>query len=245
MTLTYCIESSWEYRYPRREPHREPSVEPMLGMVESAYGAPYRRRNAATVREMLYWMGTELPEIRGRAQNNKNVDDCSIIYFATHGGPGVVYLSGDTGECEDGEYIRVTELPDRLGKGFAHGCLVHFSGCHVMDSSPEEPEEHDDEELSDAKLLEFMRRSGASVVSGYKGHAGWTDFCFRNGVLVPGAPPALALELLLFSSIRAMGIYLDHHTSVESRLLPLARKLQKCFPECGFRLRTRWGGCVG
>jgi len=68
MTLTYCIESSWEYRYPRREPHREPSVEPMLGMVESAYGTPYRRRNAATVREMLYWMGTELPEIRGRAK---------------------------------------------------------------------------------------------------------------------------------------------------------------------------------
>ena len=180
MTLTYCIESSWEYRYPRREPHREPSVKPMLGMVESAYSAPYRRRNAATVGELLYWMGTELTEIRRRARDSNKVADCSIIYFATHGSPGTVYLSGDASDCEDGQYIRVMDLPDRLGEGFAQGCLVHFSGCHVMGGLPENPEERYEyeRELSDADLATFMRLSGASVVSGYRGYAGADGFLF-------------------------------------------------------------------
>ena len=96
-------------------------------------------------------------------------------------------------------------------------CLVHFGGCKVL-------------EVEENRIREFVKRTGAMGVSGYTEDVGWLDTKW---------PPALALELMLFSSISAEEIDLTDGRSAR-RLRPIAERLKKKFPECGFQLYTKW-----
>ena len=92
-------------------------------------------------------------------------------------------------------------------------CWVHFGGCNVLD-------------VPDETIRGFMQ-SGATVVSGYAVETGWADTKFA---------PALALELVLFSSIT--DISLDDGRS-RRRLKSIGEAIGKRFPDCGFRLHTK------
>ena len=218
MRLIYCIEGHWEDA--GNEPWHEPSVEPMLDMVRSAGragGWPYIRRNSATVGEMFYWLRNEWC----------HASFGSILYIASHGAPGEIWLSNSD------ESTAVETLPGLAeqmgGPEFADRCLIHFDGCRLL------------ENVSDQDLDEFMERSGASAVSGYTTDAGWlTEHRVRHGVI----PPAVALDAMFFSSIMERDIRLDllqgdQAARVERRqdLRDLAEELQARFPTCGFRLR--------
>ena len=72
-----------------------------------------------------------------------------------------------------------------------------------------------------------MQQSGATVVSGYVVEIGWADTKFA---------PALALELVLFSSITDFP--LDDGRS-RRRLKSIAETIDERFPDCGFRLCTK------
>lgn len=98
------------------------------------------------------------------------------------------------------------------------GCLVHFGCCKVL-AAPED------------RIRDFMADTGAAGVSGYDVETGWADVA---------GPPALALELLLFSSIWTQGIDLTNGRSASSKMPKLAKKLKCMFPECGFQLYTKW-----
>lgn len=222
MRHIYCIEGHWEFG--AEEPWYEPSVEPMLDMVRSAGGAggwPYIRRNSATVGEMHYWLRNEWCY----------VEKGSILYIATHGTPGKIWLT-NADDCT--EFETLPGLADRMGgPEFAEGRLVHFDGCRVL------------EDVSDQELDDFLERSGASAVSGYTTEAGWlTEHRGRRGVI----PPSVILDAMLFSSIMERDIRLDllqgdQAARVERRrdLRNLALELEDCFPDCGFRLRIAEG----
>ena len=109
-------------------------------------------------------------------------------------------------------------LDTLAAKADCTGCLVHFGGCKVLATREE-------------RIRDFMADTGAAGVSGYEVETGWADVA---------GPPALALELLLFSSIWTQGIDLTDGRSASGKLPRLAEKLQCMFPECGFQLHTKW-----
>ena len=169
----YCVEGHWDYG--KRE--IEPSVEPMLQLLRSLDLWPYARRDCATVEEMKFFLKAEWARC----------DYGSILYFATHGRPGEVYLSDD-------HAVTLGQLAVYLD-GQCEDCLIDFGGCRVM-------------EASEQALRDFVSKTSAMGVSGYTAEAGWTSALDTNGRPGPPTPgaPALALELLLFSTIRTQGI---------------------------------------
>lgn len=132
----------------------------------------------------------------------------SILYIAAHGEPGVIWLSDEQSQG----------LDTLATKADCSGCLVHFCSCSVLD-------------VDEDRVRDFMTKTGASCVSGYKVDTGWADL---------SCPPAVALELLLFSSIWTEGIDLTDGRSASGKLARLSDTLQKKFPECGFQLHTKW-----
>ena len=192
-TRIYCIEGHWDYG--NREV--EPSVEPILLMLRSMGHWNYARRDCATVEEMYYFLGKEWIRCR----------QGSILYFATHGDSGELWLS-------DQQPLGLETLAARAD---CTNCLVHFGGCSVLS-------------VEEGRLQEFLQKTGAMGVSGYGADISWSDTKW---------PPALALELMLFSSIKSEDIDLTDGRS-DRRLQPLAEKLKSRFPECEFKLRTKW-----
>ena len=111
----------------------------------------------------------------------------------------------------------VLGLETLSAKANCTNCLVHFGGCEVLSADQ-------------AQVQAFMNNSGATGVSGYRGDVAWSDTMW---------PPALALELMLFSSIEAEAIDLGDGRSAR-KLRRLAEDLQQRFPECKFELYTKW-----
>ena len=185
----YCVEGHWDYG--KREV--EPSVEPVLQMLSVLGHWKYARRDCATVEEMKYWIEEEWT-LRCR--------EGSVLYFATHGGPGEISLSAN-------EPLRMAEIT-----ADCTNCWVHFGGCNVLDVPCE-------------TIRAFMEQSGAVVVSGYTAEVAWSNTKFA---------PALALELVLFSSIADI---LLHDGRSRRRLKSIAESLSSRFEDCGFRLHTK------
>ena len=186
----------------------EPSVEPMLEQMRCMGLWDYARRDCATMEELKYFLYREWDRC----------DYGSILYLATHGASGEISLSSD--------HVVTLEQLGMYLEGQCGDCLVHFGGCKVMATEQ-------------ARLDAFMERTGAMGVSGYRVEAGWTsavDSEGRRQQLVPGAP-ALALELLFFSTIRAEGIDLKDGEDF-GRLRELAADLQGRFSDCEFELMT-------
>lgn len=96
-------------------------------------------------------------------------------------------------------------------------CWVHFGGCSVLSGA-------------EAKVKDFMSKSKATVVSGYTVDTGWASITY---------PPAVALELMLFSSAADMDVKLGHGGSRRSKLQRIASDLKERFPDCGFELHTK------
>lgn len=192
-TLIYCVEGHW---HEADDPTVEPTVEPLLQMLHRRGLWNYVRRNAATDGELFYWMRNEWYKCA----------EGSILYFATHGGEGEIWLSSD------GQHYSSIPL-EKLAEIDCSGCLVHFSGCSTLACDEE-------------RIRFFMEKSGASAVSGYRTDVGWTSRSW---------PPAALLDLMLFSMIGDEQIDLCDGRS-RRRLPSLAEELQSRFPDCCFDL---------
>lgn len=175
-------------------------MEPILQMLRSmGHWEHYARRDCATAEECYFFLEREW----------SRCEEGSILYFATHGEPGEIWLSEN----------QVIPLETISAKEFdLTKCFVHFGGCNVL--------------AGDAKMRarKFMHATGATYVSGYARETGWADIM---------DPPALALELMLFSSISTLAIDLTSGHS-KTKMLKLASDLRKSFKSCGFELLTRW-----
>ena len=137
--MVYCVEG---HHWQRNDSSAEPSVEPLLQMLQRQGLLRYMRRNAATATEMFYWMKEEW----------QSCPYGSILYFATHGGEGEIWLGNDDG-------MPLEQLAMRID---CEGCLVHFSGCSILACGEE-------------RIRHFMKGSGAAAVSGYRCDVGWTS----------------------------------------------------------------------
>ena len=205
----YCVEGYWG----DGNLGDNTQVEGMLKLNHDNCGMPYIRRNCATLDEMHFWFATEWSEL----------PEGSILYIATHGAPGQIWLS-EQREGSRPQVEAISALPDTSGAGEMLGqrCMIHFSGCRVLD-------------MRDEDLDDFMTRSGTAVVSGFMNKAGFLD----------GANAGLALESQLFNSIGPnanLELHLlqgdnEQARGRRSRLLGLEKDLQGRYPDCGFRLR--------
>lgn len=204
----YCIEGHHDWG----DEAIEPTVEPMLQLLRSTgYWQDYVHRKCVTVDECQFYLEREWAE---------RCKDGSILYFATHGGPGEIWLSGAPGE----RWCQVVTL-DTLS-AWEINCansLVHFGGCCVFAKNGDKDGE--------AKVREFMIATGAPYASGYATNVNWLDIT---------APPSVALELMYFSSIHAMNVRLGYGGHAK-RMRNLAERLQSQFETCELRLIDRWG----
>ena len=189
-----CIEGHWNYG--KREV--EPSVEPMLQLLTGMGQWEYARRDCATEGEFYFFLDQEWNRCK----------EGSILYIASHGEAGVIWLS-------DKQSVKLDTLATEAD---CSNCLVHFGSCSVLN-------------VDDRRIGGFLKNTGASCVSGYKADTGWADLSYY--------PPAIALELLLFSSIWKDGIDLTTGYSAKS-MRKLRKKLQCKFEECEFELHTKW-----
>jgi len=138
----------------------------------------------------------------------------SILYIVSRGEPRRICLS-------DGNEIRLEELSKRLGNMGCRGRLVHLGGCAVMEG------------MGSQRAMSFLKKSGAMGMSGYTVDVGAADTIY---------PPALALELLLFSSILREGVNVANGSFSRGILHRIKGDLKWRFPDCGFRLFTQWDG---
>lgn len=209
----YCIEGHHDWG----DRAIEPTVEPMLQLLLSTgYWDDYVHRKCVTVDECQFYLKKEW---------ESRCKDGSILYFATHGGPGEVWLSGAPEEpgCQ------VVTL-DTLSAWEINcsNCLVHFGCCSVFAENGTKD--------GGAKVRELIRATGASYASGYAVDVNWLDIT---------APPALALELMFFGSISALRVDLGKGLHAR-RMRKLAAELGELFnPEgssrtCDFRLLDWW-----
>ena len=135
----------------------------------------------------------------------------SVLYIAAHGDPCGICLSNNEA------VLSLDQLGNILEGGCEH-CLVHFGACSVLDSNTN----------MDSRIDAFLKKTKAMGVSGYSKETGWTSTW----------APALALELMLFSSIEEKGISLANGRHFR-QLRNVVENLQYRFEDCGFMLYTR------
>ena len=196
----YCLEGVWGYG----DREVEPSVEPLLEMLHGQGLWDYVRRDCATTVELKHYLSHEW---------NDRCKRGSVLYLATHGDQGAIWLSDD--QC-----VGLDTLGEWLDSGQCDDCLVHFSGCHVLAG---------DEHAVNRRIKTFLDKTGAMGVSGYAAATGWTDTLWA---------PAAALELMLFSSIKMHDIDLSDGRYFR-RLRKIVKSLQGQFADCEFDLYTR------
>ena len=211
-TRIYCIEGHHDWG----DQEIEPSVQPMLELlVSTGYWNDFVHRKCVTVDECRFYLKEEWEE---------HCCDGSILYFAAHGGPGEVWLSGNP-ESTTCEVLTLDTLS--AWEVDCRSSLVHFGCCSVFESNGTKNGE--------VKVREFIESTGAAYVSGYAVDVNWLDI---NG------PPALALELMWFGSVSSIGVNLGHGNSVR-KMRELAKDLGKMFKSerfgtCDFRLLDWW-----
>ena len=206
----YCIEGYHDWG----NAQIRPTLEPVLQLLCSAgYWSDYVHRKCVSADECNFFLDEEWAKC----------NEGSLLYFAAHGGPGVISLSGAPVD-ERCELVTLETLVERDIE--CGGCLVHFGCCGVFaDNGTNE-------------VKDFIRGTGASYVTGYAADVGWADI---------QDPPSVALELLFFGSIGQLAIDIGDDDAVKS-MRRLAKDLdglfklrgRENFKPCEFRLCDWW-----
>lgn len=204
-TRIYCIEG--QHNWGKREV--EPSVEPILQMLQKMGQWNYARRDCATKKELKFWLQNEW---------NTRCREGSILYIASHGSNGCIYLTNQEGY--NNKEIKIDELAKKTALDCTN-CLVHFGGCSVVA-----------DETGEAAVQNFIRDTKAACVTAYRKSVDWTDAI---------SAPAVALELMLFSSI-----YQEGYDFGDGQFVGWLRTLIQdqfnesvIFNKCGLELFTR------
>ncbi len=134
-----CLESLWDQELER---HHRLSMEPVLDVVSKIYGVKLIHMGCNTKEELHY----NLVKLKRRFRYG-------ILYFASHGGPGEVYL--------DQGAIDLETLATFMGRGFANW-VVHFGTCSTVDTEK-------------ARINNFVESAGVSMLAGYKKIVDWDE----------------------------------------------------------------------
>lgn len=139
----------------------------------------------------------------------------SILYIASHGSEGCIWLGSKNSTVS---LYQIAEI-DNFN---CENCLVHFSGCKIFAGKDGEKVAQD-----------FMERTGASFVTGYTKEVYWASEQWA---------PAVALDLILFSSIRDQRDINFRGPKTTKRSIKPMRDLvdrlkdNEIFKKCGLRL---------
>lgn len=153
--IIYCIEGHW---HEVSDPSLEPSVEPMLQMLDRRGQWPYVRRNAATDGELFYWLTKQSEGDGSEWLNYSEWQNCkkgSILYFATHGDKGEIWLGGN----DSSSGVPIEKLAMEID---CEDCLVHFGGCSIL-------------ACDEGRIRHFIKETKAAAASGYRVDVGWTS----------------------------------------------------------------------
>ena len=203
----YCIEGQWNWG--KRQV--EPSVEPILQMLQKMGQWNYARRDCATLLELQFWLQNEW---------NTRCRENSILYIASHGSNGCIWLTNQEGYKN--KEIEIDELAEETAIDCTN-CLVHFGGCSVVAGVK-----------GKKAVRKFMEYTNAACVTAYSESVNWADAI---------SPPAVALELMLFSSIYQKRTNFKKGSSVKGMRNLIEKRLNEknvIFDECGLELFTRW-----
>ena len=226
MPRIYCIEGYQDYQ-PSDGWEVSSLVRGQLQAVREAGGMDFVHRTCGTVDEVQFRIGREWlrTDDEGNLHRNANGnvqphDAGSILYISAHGSPAEISLSGGKPAFDEQEQsITINDLSDRLGAGFARRCLVHLSGCNmVQDCEPD--------------IIAFMEHSGAVAVSGYTEEVGWLE----------AKSPGLACDAILFAEVSWVkglpNLANNGQRGAERRkqMCEIAARLRDSFPTVGFML---------
>ena len=201
----YCIEG--QHNWGKRE--IEPSVEPILQMLQKMGQWNYARRDCATQEELEFWLKNEW---------NTRCREGSILYIASHGSNGCIYLTNQEGYKN--EKIKIDDLAKETALDCTN-CLVHFGGCSVVAGK-----------TGIKAVQNFIRDTNAACVTAYSKSVYWADAI---------SAPAVALELMLFSSIYQKGYDFGDGRSVGGLRTLIQNQFNDSviFDKCGLELFTR------
>ena len=236
MPRIYCIEGYHNIR-PDSDWEVNTLVRGQLQAVQEAGGLDFVHRTCGTVDEMLFRIGREWLKTRKDREGNfldfvrarGNVqphDPGSILYVSAHAGPAELCLSDGQPYLEN-QSITITELSERVGRGFAKGCLVHLGGCNIVRDRERE-------------VIEFMRHSGAVAVSGYTEEVGWLE----------AAWPGLACDAIYLTEVSwVTGLHNlanagQRGENRREQMCEIAAKLRDSFPTVGFMLWLQDGNDI-
>jgi len=123
------------------------SIGPVLELLEkSGYpSVPYIRRDVGTLTEFNYYLGR---------WTLKKYDRYPILYLGFHGSAGCLHVGHGPGSGID-----LKELEERL-EGKCRKRIIHFGSCGTLD-------------IHGIRIRNFLRRTGALAVCGYKSEVDW------------------------------------------------------------------------
>lgn len=193
----YCIEGvhNWD------KAHEEPSANSMIAQVKnlgSEYWKYHTLRSCATLQELEYRLKYEWP---------KSCSKGSVLYFNTHGSPGLITLAEEDG------YKQVIGLDTLKHWVDCTGCHVHFGGCAIFGCDP--------------KILNsFLEQTNASSISGYAADdINWLD----------RERPGLACESMLFDLLGRVS-FENKREKLANNMYEIEDALNARFHDCEFKM---------
>jgi len=189
-----CVEGIYEYG----DSDDEPSIKPMLELLSQWEYWPHVWERCRTVEQMRLFL----------ADRWSQSGPGSVLYFASHGGPGSIQLSSEK------ESIKLKKLAkmDCL-KGKCKGCYVHFSACNVLED--------------ETAVNDFLRETGAAAVSGYRTDVGWAE----------SEKPAVPLDLMLFNQLWEAPVKRFNSRTAKAKLEEIEGDLKRRFCDCEFSMK--------
>lgn len=192
----YCIEGvhNWD------KAHEEPSANSMIAQVKnlgSEYWKYHTLRSCATLQELEYRLKYEWP---------KSCSKGSVLYFNTHGSPGLITLAEEDG------YRQVIGLDTLKHWVDCTGCHVHFGGCAIFGCDPK-------------ILYSFLEQTNASSISGYAADdINWLD----------PEKPGLVCESILFDLLGRVSFENKREKLADDMYYDIQQKLNGRFADCEF-----------
>lgn len=194
----YCIEGvhNWDNN------QEEPSANSMIKQVKDLGGDNWEYhtvRSCATLQELEY---------RLKYEWWNSCTKGSVLYFNTHGSPGLITLVHE----KDG-YQQVIGLDTLKHWVNCTGCHVHFGGCATFGCDP--------------KILNsFLEQTNASSISGYAAdEINWLD----------QERPGLACESILFDLLGRVR-FMKKRPALADDIYEIEDALNARFDDCEFKM---------
>ena len=141
-----CFDTEWLYNNHKKDERFSFNCKKMLESLQDRYDIKTIYKEVLTCDNLTFYMN----KFKGKSFRDKY----PIVYFSTHGNKHSISMEGEEEEID-------LDVLANLVPGFFEGRIVHFSSCCTMKDTQ--------------AVLNFKKKSGAILVSGYKKHVDAMD----------------------------------------------------------------------